>query len=222
MKPRTGVSTKRSSRLSRRGPWIAATSSSLPVASASSQITTATSSTRSRIVAGRSGSARAGSIPAASIAASPSSSRLVPRTAQPSSSSSDPRARPLQPQPTISARATSGGLAGGEAGHGAPALFLVGARAGAAVDVVGVDRLTALRAGRDHVEGVVAVDDLHRRPVLGRVFVPPGEQRQQQGLQVAAFLGEDVLEAFRVLAVAAALDDPFLGEGRQPRAEHVG
>src|ERR1700761_5315786 len=222
MKPRTGVSTKRSSRLSRRGPWIAATSSAGPVALPSSQITTATSSTRSRIVAGFSGSARAGSIPAPSIAARPSSSRLVPRTAQPSSSSWARGARPLHPQPRISARATSGGLAGGEAAQVEPTLFLVGAGAGAAVDVVGVDRLAADRAGRHHVEGVVLVDDLERRPVLGRVAVAPGEQREEQRLQVAPLLGQHVLEALRVLAVAAALDDPLLGQRRQPRAEHVG
>ena len=48
----------------------------------------------SRIVAGCSGSARAGSIPAASIASSPAASRLVPRTAQPSSGGLGPERPP--------------------------------------------------------------------------------------------------------------------------------
>src|SRR6185437_3872267 len=72
------------------------------------------------------------------------------------------------------------------------------------------------------VKGVVAVDDLERRPVLGGVLVTPGEQGEHHRLQVAALLGEDVLEALRVLAVAAALDDALLGQRGEPRAEHVG
>ncbi len=56
-----------------------------PTAEPSSQATTATSPTRSRTVPGRSGSASAGSIPAAAISASPDSVREVPRTAQPRS-----------------------------------------------------------------------------------------------------------------------------------------
>jgi hypothetical protein len=99
-------------------------------------------------------------------------------------------------------------LAGGKAGHGEPALFLVGAGSGSAVDVVGVDRLAADRAGRDRVEGVVLVNDLERRPVLGRVTVAPGDQREEDRLQVAPLLGQQVLEALRVLAVAATLEDP--------------
>ena len=75
-----------------------------PVADPSSQMTAATSPHSSSTVPGRSGSAEAASRPAVWIA-STVGSRLVPRTCQPRAASSEPSARPRQPQPTISARA---------------------------------------------------------------------------------------------------------------------
>ena len=41
---------------------------------------------------------------------------------------------------------------------------------------------------------------------------PQGQQRQQHRLQVAPLLGQPVLEALGVLAVAAALDDALLDQ----------
>ena len=84
---------------------MAAMTSGSAWAEPSSQWTTVTPSISSRSVPGRSGSARAASMPASSIGARPSSRLLVPRTAHPCRRRLSPSIRPRQPQPTINARA---------------------------------------------------------------------------------------------------------------------
>ncbi len=125
---------------------------------------------------GRSGSARAGSIPAASIAARPSSRRLVPRTGQPSASSRSPERLPRQPQPTISARATGLAYAAFERAAAAHAVALVLGDLALQVRLGQLRRAAAaahLVLGLDHLLDVV---DLVLRLDLGRAGRLPVDQ----------------------------------------------
>ena len=147
----------------------------------------------------------------------PSSSRLVPRTSQPSSRSSAPSARPRQPQPTISARATP--CRDGRRRGAAPRRRRD--RGGCGRCGCRPARRTPSRSGPCGRHGRRG-----RSPAAGLCrpcsWSPQAQQRQHHRLQVTAFLGQHVLEALRVLAVAAALDDPFLDQRREALAEHVG
>src|SRR5436190_6742622 len=91
--------------------------------------------------------------------------------------------------------------------------------------VARVDLLAAVRAGRDHVEGVAAfrVDCLERRAgPAGGVAIAPAQKGKQDRDQVAPLLGEAVLEALGALAVTALLEDSLVDQRAQPRAEDVG
>ncbi len=89
--------------------------------------------------------------------------------------------------------------------------------------VAGVQRFPAGLAdhlGHHRVPAAVLQDQ--RRPVVaGQVLVAPPHQRDDDGVQVTARVGEVVLEARRVLAVGSPLEDPGADQGPEPGGERI-
>ena len=89
--------------------------------------------------------------------------------------------------------------------------------------VAGVQRFPAGLAdhlGHHRVPAPVLQDQ--RRPVVaGQVLVAPPHQRDDDGIQVTARVGEVVLEARRMLAVRSPLEDPGADQGPEPGGERV-
>src|SRR5206468_1370217 len=84
-------------------------------------------------------------------------------------------------------------------------------------------RLAAGLAGQLGDEAVAAgvVQDQRRAVLARQVLVAPGHQRGDDRVEVAAGRGQVVLEAGRVLAVGAALEDAGAGQGLEPGGERV-
>ncbi len=97
------------------------------------------------------------------------------------------------------------------------------ARGGHWAGVAGVQRFPAGLAdhlGHHRVPAAVLQDQ--RRPVVaGQVLVAPPHQRDDDGIQVTARVGEMVLEARRMLAVRPPLEDPGADQGPKPGGEGV-
>jgi hypothetical protein len=74
---------------------------------------------------------------------------------------------------------------------------------------------------RGQFVAAVVLQDQGRAVVVGQVLVAPAQQRDDDGVQVAAGGGQVVLKARRVLAVAAALQDPGAGQGAEPGRQRV-
>ncbi len=131
-----------------------------------------------------------------------------------------PSSRPRQPQPTISARAKL--RPRGARRSAGVACHWRRARDGFRPCPGGPLHRTPSRSGpcgracRNRGERSPAAPRTHP-PCSGR----PRQQGKQHRLQVPSLLGQPVLEALGVLAVAVALGDPFLDQGREALAEHV-
>jgi hypothetical protein len=98
-------------------------------------------------------------------------------------------------------------------GHPAPLAF-----GGQGFAVAGVERFPAGLADRLGHQLVPAVVPQHqRRPVVaGQVLVAPAHQGEDDGIQVTAGIGQVVLEAGRMLAVLAPLENPGGHQGAEP------
>ena len=90
----------------------------------------------------------------------------------------------------------------------------------------GVAGLERFPAGLAHHLGLQLVpapvlQDQRRSVVAGQVLVAPAHQRDDDGIQVAARVGQVVLEAGRMLAVRPPLEDPGADQGAEPGRERV-
>src|SRR3954452_3913737 len=140
--------------LSSRGPCSARPAS--PSTGPSSQQTTLTSWMWGISVPSRSGSAITASAPAASISATRSSRRVVPRTECPARTRSAASSRPRQPHPTIRTRARRLSLAVAPGFPVAPALLLLDLRPYLLLaDLRPAARPAALVLGLDHLVHVL-------------------------------------------------------------------
>src|SRR6266850_877227 len=83
--------------------------------------------------------------------------------------------------------------------------------AGRAVDQSGIDDGPGLLVG-----------DQHAVPVRREVLVPPGDQREEHGPEVAAALGQYEFVARRPLTVELALEQSCLDQALEPARQHVG
>jgi hypothetical protein len=77
----------------------------------------------------------------------------------------------------------------------------------------------------DHLRGqlvaAVVLHDQRRAGLAGQVLVAPAHQGDDDRIQVAARIGQVVLEAGRVLVVAATLEDAGADQGTQTGRERV-
>ncbi len=97
------------------------------------------------------------------------------------------------------------------------------ARGGHRPGVARVQRFPAGLAdhlGQHRVPAAV-LQDQRRSVVAGQVLVAPPHQRDDDGIQVTARVGEMVLEARRMLAVRSSLEDPGADQGPEPGGERV-
>ena len=69
------------------------------------------------------------------------------------------------------------------------------------------------------VAGAVHVQD--GRPLRRHPAVPPATEGEDNGLEIAALVGEDVLVVLRMLRVLAALHEPVFDEAVQAGGQHV-
>src|SRR5919198_4359748 len=94
-------------------------------------------------------------------------------------------------------------------------------RSGHELQVVRWDDGSVFGDDADRHWGAVAAAPGDPRWLLGDVAIAPLHQRQERDAQLAALLGEVVLEPLGPFAIADALDDPLVDESMQPIGQHV-
>src|SRR2546430_14855411 len=80
----------------------------------------------------------------------------------------------------------------------------------------------AINKDRIHCITGLGIDEQHARAFGCKVLVTPGEQRHDDGTEIASPRGQDIFIARRPFAVAAALQKSRLDESIEPSRQYVG